>query len=128
MKSVLKSSVYDMIETNKQKNHIGSAMAGKAEIIRIIAIFSFHSNSSSYVLIIFNFMEFQRRCQSLAHHYLLSTSKSYKKIDTSLLFIYLYLCLPPCVRLYWWLQCTCCQHCYCCFPRHGSRSRTKCGK
>lgn len=25
---VLKSSVYDMIETNKQKNHIGSAMAG----------------------------------------------------------------------------------------------------
>ena len=26
--SVLKSSVYDMIETNKQKNHIGSAMAG----------------------------------------------------------------------------------------------------
>ena len=29
VKSVLKSSVYDMIETNKQKNHIGSAMAGK---------------------------------------------------------------------------------------------------
>jgi len=28
VKSVLKSSVYDMIETNKQKNHIGSAMAG----------------------------------------------------------------------------------------------------
>jgi hydroxymethylglutaryl-CoA reductase (NADPH) len=26
--SVLKSSVHDMIETNKQKNHIGSAMAG----------------------------------------------------------------------------------------------------
>ncbi len=26
MKSVLKSSVHDMIETNKQKNHIGSAM------------------------------------------------------------------------------------------------------
>lgn len=28
VKSVLKSSVADMIETNKQKNHIGSAMAG----------------------------------------------------------------------------------------------------
>ena len=28
VKSVLKSSVHDMIETNKQKNHIGSAMAG----------------------------------------------------------------------------------------------------
>lgn len=28
VKTVLKSSVYDMIETNKQKNHIGSAMAG----------------------------------------------------------------------------------------------------
>mmetsp|Transcript_18250 Transcript_18250/g.17583 ORF Transcript_18250/g.17583 Transcript_18250/m.17583 type:complete len:584 (-) Transcript_18250:683-2434(-) len=28
VKNVLKSSVYDMIETNKQKNHIGSAMAG----------------------------------------------------------------------------------------------------
>lgn len=28
VKDVLKSSVYDMIETNKQKNHIGSAMAG----------------------------------------------------------------------------------------------------
>jgi len=28
VKSVLKSSVYAMIETNKQKNHIGSAMAG----------------------------------------------------------------------------------------------------
>lgn len=28
VKSVLKSSVYDMIETNRQKNHIGSAMAG----------------------------------------------------------------------------------------------------
>ena len=26
VKSVLKSSVHDMIETNKQKNHIGSAM------------------------------------------------------------------------------------------------------
>ena len=31
VKSVLKSSVYDMIETNKQKNHIGSAMAGKTQ-------------------------------------------------------------------------------------------------
>lgn len=28
VKTVLKSSVYDMIETNRQKNHIGSAMAG----------------------------------------------------------------------------------------------------
>ena len=28
VKSVLKSTVYDMIEVNKQKNHIGSAMAG----------------------------------------------------------------------------------------------------
>jgi hydroxymethylglutaryl-CoA reductase (NADPH) len=28
VKTVLKSSVHDMIETNKQKNHIGSAMAG----------------------------------------------------------------------------------------------------
>eukprot|EP01035_Chromulina_nebulosa_P018897 gene18897-24695_t len=28
VKNVLKSSVHDMIETNKQKNHIGSAMAG----------------------------------------------------------------------------------------------------
>jgi NADP-dependent 3-hydroxy-3-methylglutaryl-CoA reductase len=28
VKSVLKCSVHDMIETNKQKNHIGSAMAG----------------------------------------------------------------------------------------------------
>ena len=28
VKDVLKSSVYDMIETNKHKNHIGSAMAG----------------------------------------------------------------------------------------------------
>jgi len=28
VKNVLKSSVYDMIETNRQKNHIGSAMAG----------------------------------------------------------------------------------------------------
>ena len=28
VKEVLKSSVYDMIETNKHKNHIGSAMAG----------------------------------------------------------------------------------------------------
>jgi hydroxymethylglutaryl-CoA reductase (NADPH) len=28
VKAVLKSSVHDMIETNKQKNHIGSAMAG----------------------------------------------------------------------------------------------------
>lgn len=31
VKSVLKSSVHDMIETNKQKNHIGSAMAGKLQ-------------------------------------------------------------------------------------------------
>lgn len=30
VKNVLKSSVYDMIETNKQKNHIGSAMAGQS--------------------------------------------------------------------------------------------------
>jgi hypothetical protein len=28
IKNVLKSSVHDMIETNRQKNHIGSAMAG----------------------------------------------------------------------------------------------------
>ena len=32
VKSVLKSSVYDMIETNKQKNHIGSAMAGERAV------------------------------------------------------------------------------------------------
>ena len=28
VRNTLKSSVHDMIETNKQKNHIGSAMAG----------------------------------------------------------------------------------------------------
>ncbi len=28
MKTVLKTTVHDIIETNKQKNHIGSAMAG----------------------------------------------------------------------------------------------------
>merc|ERR1712000_428513 len=28
VKSVLKTTVHDIIETNKQKNHIGSAMAG----------------------------------------------------------------------------------------------------
>lgn len=46
VKSVLKSSVYDMIETNKQKNHIGSAMAGERAVGFIL--FDFPVASASF--------------------------------------------------------------------------------
>lgn len=45
VKSVLKSSVHDMIETNKQKNHIGSAMAG--------SIGGFNAHAANIVTAIF---------------------------------------------------------------------------
>lgn len=45
VKNVLKSSVHDMIETNKQKNHIGSAMAG--------SIGGFNAHASNIVTAVF---------------------------------------------------------------------------
>ena len=45
VKTVLKSSVHDMIETNKQKNHIGSAMAG--------SIGGFNAHASNIVTAVF---------------------------------------------------------------------------
>merc|ERR1719399_1613234 len=45
VKSVLKTTVADMIETNKQKNHIGSAMAG--------AVGGFNAHAANIVTAVF---------------------------------------------------------------------------
>ena len=45
IKTVLKSSVHDMIEANKQKNHIGSAMAG--------AVGGFNAHAANIVTAVF---------------------------------------------------------------------------